>query len=251
MKAGRTVEISVSPLFSLLQRENLGDPHTLFAGGERYCSPRFAERAEKVIQRELADAGLGDKRDYVDFVDMIGVAQQATAEFYGWVFGTDENYGVLVASLGRQAVRLVRSGDAVRVERCDPERLVDALVERLPGVPAARGDSLSVGHAEFHARSQAPGSVMRKAGVARPEAARRLDALLGAKRRYVTKLYAAKRDSRGVRQRSQRWITVIDVADGRWALSVVQGKRGKWINAAPGTPSLIADRLGELARSVR
>jgi ESX secretion-associated protein EspG len=251
MRARPTVEISVSPLFSLLQKENLGEPHTLFAGGERYYSPRFAAQAEKVIQRELADAGLGDKRDYLDFVDMVTVAQHATAEFYGWVIGVEEDYGVLVASLGRQAVRLVRTGEVVRFERCDPERMIGALVERLPDIAAGRGDSISIGHAEFHAKSRAPGSVMKRAGTARPEVARRLDALLLAQRRNVTKLYAAKRDANGVRQRAERWVTVLDLVDGRWTLSVAESKRQKWINAAPGTPALIADRLVELARSVR
>lgn len=251
MRAGRAVEISVSPLFSLLQREKLGEPHILFAGGERYHSPRFATEAERVIQRELADAGLGDKRDYVDFVDMIGVVQHATAEFYGWVVGVEENYGVLVASRGRQAVCLVRLGDTVRVERCDPERMLAQLVERMPENVVGRGDPISVGHEEFHTRSRAQGSVMRRAGQTRPEAARRLDALLAAQRRHVTKLYAAKRDAGGARQRSERWLTVLDLVDGRWVLSVTEARRQKWINAAPGTASLLSDRLVELARSVR
>lgn len=251
MRAGRTVEISVSPLFTLLQRENLGDPHTVFAGGERYFSPRFATQTEKIIQRELADAGLGDERDYLDFVDMMTVVQHATAEFYGWVIGVDEDYGVLVASHGRQAVRLTRTGDVVRVERCEPERMIAALVERLPEAGAGRGEPISVGHAGFHARSRAPGSVMRRAGAARPEAARRLDALLLAERRTVTKLYAATRDASGVRHRSERWITVLDLVDGRWVLSVTESKHQKWINAAPGTPALVADRLAELARTAR
>lgn len=247
----RPVEISVSPLFSLLQKENLGEPHTIFAGGERYYSPRFATQAEKVIQQELADAGLGDKRDYLDFVDMVTVAQHATAEFYGWVVGVERDYGVLVASLGRQAICLVRSGEVVRVERWAPDRMIAALVERLPDAPVGRGDTISVGHAEFHARSRAPGSLMRRAGGTRSDGARRLDVLLQAQRRHVTKLYAAKRDANGVRQRSERWVTVLDLVDGRWALTVTQSRREKWIHASPATPALITDRLVELARSIR
>jgi hypothetical protein len=92
---------------------------------------------------------------------------------------------------------------------------------------------------------------MRRSTAARPDGARRLDALLDAKRHAVTKLYAAKRDSSGFRQRSERWLTVLDLVDGRWALSVNQVRGERWINAAPGTPQLLSERLVELARSVR
>lgn len=252
MRAGRAVEISVSPLFSLLQKENLGEPHTIFAGGERYFSPRFAAQAERVVQQELADAGLGEKRDYSEFVDMVSVVQRATAEFYGWAIGVEDDYGMLVASLGRQAVCVVRTGDTVRFERCEVERMIELLVGRLPDVAVGQGDSISVSHADFHAsQSRAVGSVMRRAAASRPEGARRLDALLQVQRLFVTKIYAAKRDSSGNRQRSERWVTILDTVDGRWALAVGQSRREKWITASPGTSSLISDRLVELARSVR
>lgn len=245
----RPVEIAVSPLFSLLQREDLGEPHTMLTGGERYFSPRFAVEAERVIQQELTDAGLGDEQDYRRFVELVAVVQHATVEFYGWVTGVDENYGVLVASHGRQAVSAVRVGDNVRFERCHADQLVEVLVSRLPEVPAGRGDSFSIGHTDFHSRSRA-GTVMRRTAPARPEKARRLDTLLDARRRYVTKLYAAKRDD-GFRQRSERWVTILDLVDGRWVLSVTQARGEKWISAGPGTSQVVADRLVELARSVR
>jgi hypothetical protein len=120
----------------------------------------------------------------------------------------------------------------------------------LPEVPAGRGDSFSIGHADFHSRSRA-GTVMRRSAPTRPETARRLDTLLDARRRYVTKLYAAKRDDDGFRQRSQRWVTILDLVDGRWVLSVTQARGEKWISAGPGTSQVVADRLVELARSVR
>lgn len=252
MRAGRAVEISVSPLFGLLQKENLGEPHILLAGGERYSSPRFAVEAERVVQQELKDAGLEDRGDYLEFVDLVNVVQRATAEFYGWVVGVDGSYGVLVASCGRKAVSVVRSGENVRLERCDVDQVAEALVSRLPEVSAGRGDSISVSHGDFHAaRSRKSGSVMRRTAAARPDGARRLDALLDAQRLHVTKIYAARRDARGIRSRSEWWVTVLDLVEGRWALSVAQRRGEKWISAAPGTSQSIGDKLGELARSVR
>jgi hypothetical protein len=252
MKTGRAVEISVFPLLSLIQKENLGEPHAVFAGGERYVSPRFASEAERVVQQELKDAGLGERSDYLDFVELIGVVQRASLEYYGWVTTTDESYCVLAAAFGRNAVVLVRSGEHLRIERCDLDRMVEGLVRRLPDIAVARGDSFSVRHADIHApRAKVAGSVMRRSAAARPEEARRLDALLDARRASVTKLYAAKRDGIGVRQRSERWLTVLDLVEGRWALSVAQSRRERRIYAAPGTPRVLDERLLELAESIR
>jgi hypothetical protein len=248
MRTGRAVEISVFPLISLIQKENLGEPHVVFAGGERYVSPRFAAEAERVIQQELKAAGLGERQDYRDFVDLVSVVQRADIEYYGWATTTSETYGVLVAAFGRDAVLLVRSGEHVRFERCDRDRMIEALIWRLPETAVARGDSFSVSHADFHApRSRAAGSVMRRTAPTRSEAARRLDALLGEQRRSVTKLYAAKRDGSGIRRRSEQWLTLLDLAVGRWALSVAQSRHEQRIFAAPGTAKVVGERLLELA----
>jgi hypothetical protein len=251
MRAGRSVEISVYPLLSLVQNENLGEPHAIFAGGERYVSPRFADQARRVLRQELDAAGLAGRGDYLDFLEQVGVVQRAGIEYYGWVTATDEAYAVLVAAAGRSAVTVVRSGERVRFERCAPDRMVESVLWRLPDVGVARGDSFSVRHADFHAKGRAEGSVMRRSAAARPEGARRLDALLKARRLSVAKLYAAKRDVNGVRQRSEQWLTVLDVVDGRWALSVAHGRGERWINAAPGTPQLIGAKLVELGVSAR
>lgn len=249
MRTGRTVELSVFPLLSLMQKENLGEPHAVFAGGERYVSPRFADQAARVVQQELQDAGLGERGEFDSFLDLVNIVQRASLEYYGWVTTSDEAYSVLVAAYGRNAVLVVRSGERVRFERCDPDRMAETLVWRLPDNGVAHGEPFSVRHADFHApRGRAEGSVMRRSSPARPEGARRLDALLNAPRLAVAKLYTAKRDMNGVRQRSERWLTVLDLVDGRWALSVSQMRGERWINAAPGTHQHIGDKVLELAR---
>ncbi|MFC4854984.1 ESX secretion-associated protein EspG [Actinophytocola glycyrrhizae] len=249
MRTGREVELSVLPLLSLMQKENLGEPHAIFAGGERYVSPRFSAEAQRVVQRDLAGAGLGERADFDAFLDLVNVVQRADAEYYGWVTTADESYSVLVAAHGRSAVLVVRSGERVRFERCDLDRMIETLVWRLPDNGVAHGEPFSVRHNDFHApRGRADGSVMRRSAAARPEAARRLDALLDARRSAVAKLYAARRDMNGVRQRSERWLTVLDLVDGRWALSVAQARGQRWIHVAPGTHQHIGDRVLELAR---
>jgi hypothetical protein len=251
MRAGRAVELSVRPLFSVIQRERLGEPHAILAGGERYVSPRFADQAARALRQELADAGLGEQRDYLDFVDSLTVVQQAELEFYGWVTGTDRTYSALVASVGRVAVTVVRSGGRIVFERGDAEKMVERLVYTLPDAEVAQGDVISVSAADFSSSLRAKGSVMRRSTAARPEAARRLDALLAVRRRAVAKLYAAKRDADGVRTRSERWLTVLDLADGRWAVSVGLVKGQRWIHAAPGTDQHLAAKLAGLGVSAR
>lgn len=249
MRTGSKVELSVFPLLSLMQKENLGEPHAVFAGGERYVSPRFSAEAERIVSRELGEAGLGARVDLDSFLDLVNVVQRASVEYYGWVTTADEAYSVLVAAHGRTAVLVVRSGERVRFERCDLDRMVETLVWRLPDNGVARGEPFSVRHSDFHApRGRSEGSVMRRSTAARPEGARRLDALLKAERLAVAKLYTAKRDMSGVRQRSDRWLTVLDLVDGRWALSVSQVRGERWISAAPGTHQHIGDKVLELAR---
>ncbi|WP_459713643.1 ESX secretion-associated protein EspG [Actinophytocola sp. KF-1] len=249
MRTGRKVELSVYPLLSVMRKERMGEPHPVFAGGERYVSPRFAEEAERAIQQELRDAGLGERRDYGEFLDLVGVVQRASLEYYGWVTTTDEAYSVLVAAHGRAAVLVVRSGTRVRFEPCDLDRMVETLVWRLPDVGPARGEAFSVPQTDFHApKVRTDGGVMRRSTPARPEGARRLDTLLRLDRRTVAKFYAAKRDVTGTRHRSERWLTVLDTADGRWAVSVARSRRQEWIHVAPGTHQYLGDQVAALAR---
>jgi hypothetical protein len=246
--ARSAVELSVYPLIALIRKENLGNPHPVLAGGEQYVSHRFVGDAERELRAELAAAGLGDRDRLADFTGMLSIIQSARTEFYGWVTGNGDAYSMLLAAHGRHAFALTRRGDNVALQRVGPDRLAEALVERLPAVPPGRGESISVREAEI-ARS-APRPVLRQAsGPARSEQARRLNALLRAPRRGFVKLYAARRDDAGKRIRSQEWLNLIDLPEGRWAVYANAGRGERTINAVTATPALIATRLTELLRS--
>lgn len=251
MRVRRAVELSVVPLFNLIQKENLGDPHPILSGGEGYVSPRFAAEWEREWRKDLADAGLGDREALRDFVNTLALVQRAGTEYYAWVGTNDESYALLVVASGRRAASLTRVGDRVTFEWADPDRLVESLVYRLPEVPAARGESISVLADEFAAANSRPrGSVMRRSAAARPDGVRRLAALLKAPRLGVAKLYAAARDPGGNRHRSDEWINVLDLADGRWAVYATRGRGQRAINAVPVTTQLLASKLIELRRTV-
>lgn len=241
------VELAVHPLIALIHKENLGDPHPVLAGGEEYVSHRFVDEAEQTLRTELAQAGLADRGRLADFTGMLSIIQTARTEFYGWVTSDTDTYALVVAANGRNAFAMSRHGDRVRFRRVGADRLVEALVDQLPDVPPGRGEPISVREAEV--TSSDPRPILRRAsGPPRSEQARRLDALLRTPRRSAAKLYAARRDDNGNRIRSSEWLTLLDLADGRWAVYPTTGRSERAVNAVAATPTLVATRLTELLR---
>lgn len=249
MQAGRSaVELAVYPLFALIHQENLGDPHPVLAGGERYVSHRFAGEGERWLRAELAEAGVHDRGQLADFIGMLSIVQRARTEFYGWVKETDESYAVLAAAHGHSAFALTRHGDRVRFERTRSDRLAEALVRRLPDVPPGRGKSISVPEAEVTRSGPRP-MLRRASGAALNEQTRRLDGLFRAPPRGLAKLYAAHRDDAGNRVRSRQWLDLIDTVDGRWAVYSTAGRGERMVNAVPATPRLVTEKLNDLLRA--
>lgn len=249
MQGRRTVELSVFPLISLIRKEKLGEPHPVFAGGERYVSPRFTAEAERVVREELAGHGLGDRTALADFVEKLALVQQAGTEYYGWMTHGEQKYATLVAASGRRAVAVMRARDLVTFERVDSEELVNEFVYRLPDVGAGTGAPIAVRAADIGARQS--GAIMRRSQPSRPDGARRLEALLQEPRLGGAKLYAANRDQDGNRRRSREWLTLLDLISGRWLVHPTLGRGERTIHAAPGTAPLIAAKLAELQRSAR
>jgi hypothetical protein len=236
VRPGRSaVELSLHPLVALMHKENLGDPHPVLAGGERYVSHRHATESEQWLHAELAEAGVADRDRLADLVGMVSIIQRARTEFYGWVADHDDTYSLLVAAHGRNAFALTRRGDRVAFRRVSPDRLAEALVRRLPHVPAGHGEPLAVREAELARPRSAP--------------ARRLVALFQAPRRGGAKLYAARRDDTGNRVRSRDWLDLLDLPEGRWAVYATRTRGERAINAATATPAQVARNLTELIRS--
>lgn len=252
VRGTRTVELSVYSLFALLGREGLGEAHAVFAGGEQYVSHRFADEAERGLRERLGEAGLGGRDAFLEFVDTLTVVQRAAVEVYGWVSHRGRNFAVLAASAGRRGVVVTRDGERVVFEGCDPERVGDALLWRLPEVAAGGGEPISARVADVGRKGvdREAGSIMRRSQPVRPDGAKRLELLMREPRVGGAKLYAARRDRAGVRRRSAEWLTVLDLEVGRWLVYPSFGRGERAMNAAPGTPALLAGKLGELQQTV-
>ncbi|HVK20777.1 MAG TPA: ESX secretion-associated protein EspG [Actinokineospora sp.] len=237
------VELSVHTLYRLLETRNLGEPHTIFTGGERYYSPRFKQETDAQLRRELEQARVLTQRGIdADFLDLLQVVQRAGTEYYGWLKDAEGPYTVLTATAGRLGVLAERIGDQVTFERIDAARALESFVYRLPNVPAARGEAISVRVADLTPAK--PDGYGRRATAAPPQA-RRLDELMKQPRVGGAKLYTAKRDQRGKRARAAEWITAIDLRAGRWAIYQT-GRGEKSVMAVPGSAQFISKRLREL-----
>lgn len=232
MPTRHTVELSLTDLFDLVQRENLGQPHAVLAGGEHCRVPRLA--------------GHGTRLD--DYVrDAVVLAHRARVEYYGWVHSGADSYAVLVAATGRAAVVLTRTGDRVTVDIVESDRLVESMIHRLPDVPAGHGAAISIRAADL---AGAGGEVLRAPVLGRPQEARRLDALLRAPRSGGARLYTARRDQGGTRHRAKECVTVLDIAQhGRWIAYATTGRGERAVNAVPATAQLLAATLTGLWRS--
>ena len=235
--------IDVAELVSVIQRENLGEPHAVLAGGERYFSPRFQTEPPGVADDELRDA--------------LALVQYARVEHYAWISNAAGPSAALVAAIGRAAILLTRTGDQVTLAGTDPDRLVESLIRQLPNVPAGRGESISVRVADYTPPGAAsdrdvPGFLLHKpSSSARSQEARQLDVLLQVPRLGGAKLYTARRDQSGTRRRAQDWITVLDLTrHGRWVLYAKTGRGERAVNALPGTPQVLTAKLSELHTSL-
>ena len=239
----RSITLPLTAIVRLLQQNNLGEPHVVLAGGERYYSPRFKEENDRELREQLGDVDPGD------VYDSLSLIQYADTEYYGWVDAGNGDEAILLAGLRGNGVMLIRSGDHVTLNRTGADRLAETLVAQLPGTPPGKGESISIRAGEYGKSTSS--SRLQAARSSRPHGVRRMEALLAAPRFGGGKLYAAIRDEEGRRVRSADWVTYLDIADyGRWLVYAADGRGERSVTAVPGTPDRLAAKLHDLARTI-
>lgn len=239
----RSITLPLTTIVRLVQQNNLGEPHVVLAGGERYYSPRFKEENDRELRNQLAGV------DVDQVYDTLSLIQYADTEYYGWLDAGDGDEAILLAGLRRAAAMVIRRGDDVTIRRADIDRLAETLVAQLPGTPAGRGESISI-RADEYGKPKSD-SRMHVARASRPGGVRRLETLLAAPRFGGGKLYAAIRDEEGRRVRSTDWVTYLDITEyGRWLVYAANGSGERSVTAVPGTPDRLAAKLRDLAATV-
>jgi hypothetical protein len=219
------LELPLNTLVAAVAAAGLGEPHAVLAGAERFVSARD-DSAGKALR-------LDD-----DFCDMLKVVQRGNKEYYGWLTSLGGTEAVLAASLGPDALVLKRTGQSVHLEQVRPERVIGALLDQLPEVPAAREAPICVPPGE----PVRNGFLIRNRPSAKDDRVR-LAKLVRQPRVGGGMLYAASRDRTGTRRRSREWITIIDTGTGRWVIYVASDGA---VIAVPGTRQVLAGKLAEL-----
>jgi hypothetical protein len=230
------VHLPLTTLIAAIDMADLGEPHVVLAGAERFISRRVRHESDRIIRDQLAAAGLttGDRLTD-DFTDTLTTIQRGTVEYYGWVTGVEVNYALLAAARGSDAVILKRTHESVHIERPKPKDMVAAFLAQLPSARPARAAPIFVPRSEPARRG-----LMVANRPSRKDDRVRLVALMKEPRTSGSMLYCARRDHAGTRRRSPTWITVVDARSGRWIIYVTPDGA---VNVVPGTQKALTEKL--------
>ena len=265
------VTLALDTITTVWRRENLGEPHNVFVGTQYWLDEEGERQALQRAGDDMAMHGLLMGRDLSpDFRETLAILARPNVEYFGWI-GTlpsnesdGTNIAVLAASAGDGGVLAVRDGDQVTIGPCSRDGLAEALVDKMPNVPAGRGRSVNLPEREMRQlRAQrgngAPGEVpalpagafniFPRASMA--EDARDLFTVLELPRSGGGELYAAARARSGERRRCPHPLVYLDSEQGRWMQQLSGDQPGeRWMVAAPASRSLLINKLHEMRERI-
>ncbi|MDV6012560.1 ESX secretion-associated protein EspG [Haloechinothrix sp. LS1_15] len=243
----RPVTISLETYATLLDKENLGDPHTTLVGGSRWYPPEVRQQRDVRVLRELTDQGLtSGNRASDDFRDTLVTMQRPAVEYYTIASIDGTTTTIRAAAHGRDALLITSHGEQIEIAPIPAEQMGARLAAALPTVPAARVHSMSCDPADLDAaeKGEAFGSD------ASSRDAKRMKRFLDQDRSAAGQLYAAIRDGHGRRYVNRTpvpfWLDTTEA--GRALLSPTEGG---WITLIGADVMTIANKLSELENSLR
>lgn len=192
-----------------------------------------------------------------DFIEVLRLLAVPRWEVYGWIgLHNRVEIGVVAASDGELAVRVVSDPDGLHLDPVAPAKLIESVVELVPRCPASSKRSITIPRDVYErsggADQQGEGFMVRvtpATTVERDAAAFR--ALLAGRRRGGGRFYVAARDRMGRRHRSEKPLTYLDLESGRAVFREHANAGGQsWLIAAPGTRNSIASDLGSMLHDV-
>ncbi|MDV6013720.1 ESX secretion-associated protein EspG [Haloechinothrix sp. LS1_15] len=242
----RPVTISLETYATLLDKENLGEPHVTLLGGDRWYPPEAARERDVRVLRELAEQGLtSGNRASDDFRDTLVTMQRPAVEYYTIASIGESTKTVRTVSHGRDALLIIQEGQRIDISPIPAEQLGVRLVTALPETPAARIHSTNCATADLDAaeKGEAFGSD------ASSRDAKRMKRFLDQDRSAAGQLYAAIRDGHGRRYVNRTPVPCwIDTNSGRALLSVSEGG---WVTLVSGDSMTLAGKLTELEQQLR
>ena len=265
------ITLALDTITTVWRRENLGEPHNIFVDTQFWLDEEGERQALQRAGDDMAMHGVLMGRDLSpDFRAALEILARPSVEYFGWIGmrSTQErgesNIAVLAASVGQDGVLAIRDGDQATIGPCSADGLAEALVDKLPNVPAGRGRAVNLPErrcASSRARrgNGAPGEVPELPPEAfnvfprqsMAEDARDLFTVLELPRSGGGELYAAARSRGGERRRCPHPLVYMDTEQGRWITQLSGDQPGeRWMVAAPASRSLLISKLHEMRERI-
>lgn len=210
-------------------------------------------------RRALADARRELDRTWLaqngkisaDFIEVLRLLAAPRWEVYGWIgLHNRVEIGVVTASHGQLAVRVVSDPDGLHLDQIEPRKLIESAVELVPLCSASSRRSITIPRAVYEhggdGSQQDEGFMVRVSpGTTVERDAATFRALVAGPRRGGGRFYVAARDRMGRRRRSEHPLTYLDLESGRMLFREQVNPGGQsWLVAASGTRASIASDLG-------
>ncbi|WP_134667069.1 MULTISPECIES: ESX secretion-associated protein EspG [unclassified Amycolatopsis] len=229
----RTTDLSLDALLSALKEAGFAEPHPVFSDRIRFVPDD--KPLDGAVHAELSHLGLLDHGRFTDeFEDVLYALARADTEYVAHVDNQGTRYGVLVAVRGRTGVKVLCSGDRVRLKVLDGTRTpAGALVASLPRYRPARLSAFSLPQEDFQADLTDD----------RSPAARAVDALFQQTWFGVGEITVVVREP-GRAEAGP--LSYLDLTDGRVAFEVSGPEGNRYITVLPGEDSLLTDKIAAL-----
>lgn len=242
------VSISMETYLTVLEKENLGEPHPTLPAAHLWYPPDEEHRRNVRVLNELRQQRLIQGTRVSDaFLATLTVMQRAAVEYYTFIANKEvRQTTVRTAAIGRDAVLVQWAGDEViKIAPIPVEQMGVRLAAALPETPAAQVHSMSCDNADLLALSK--DKSLPQSGSLRD--AKRMKRWLDKERIHVGQLFAAVRDNANTRRSTQAPMPCwIDTESGRVLFSP---DRNGWMNLVGADMLTIAGKLEELEKELR
>lgn len=232
---------------TVLEKENLGEPHPTLPGAHLWYPPDEEHRRNVRVLNELRRQGLiQGTRVSDDFLETLTVMQRASVEYYTFIANKETGQTtVRTAAIGRDAVLVQWAGDdVIKIAPIPVEQMGVRLAVALPETPAAQVHSMSCDNADLEAILKDKTLPTTKS----VSDARRMKRWFEMDRINVGQLFAAVRDSAGMRRATKAPIPGwMDTESGR---VLVTPDANGWINLVGADTFTIANALEQLEKAL-
>lgn len=198
-----------------------------------------------------------NRRISTDFIEVLRLLAAPPREVHGWIgLHNRTEIGVVAATDGTLAVRVVSDPDGLRMTAISPDKLVESAVELVPRGPASKQRSITIPRDAYErdsdADQQGSGYMVRMTpGTTADRDVAAFRALVAGQRRGGGRFYAAARDRMGRRRKSDKPLTYLDLESGRMMFREQLNSGGQpWLIATPATRAALAAQLGNMLHEV-